>query len=518
MEIRANERKIINTKPLDYLFAQGESGVDRIPILLPLQYGDTDLAALDWSIQLVSEQDTFLSKPLQSVAGQDALTVYWDVDGDCTAVPGKVKLTVVGMNKDGSTVIKFDGRDIIIRAAQYGSYAPTPDTLSAALAQAQTYSQQAVFAAQQAAQSAASAEAGAESALEAIRKSPYIGENGNWFVFQAETGGFADSEVPARGVEGKSPVIGEDGFWYQWDPAEGDYAKTDFPAQGPKGEAGGVTSVNGVTPDENGNVEVQTGAGNADEIEETADRVFVSPEEKAKWSTPGDIINGTLAVWQRYDSSSSATYTNPSNAYVADRFRANGTGTVKPNSRGYGADITGTITMQYWMEKADFALLPDPVVVYYSVDGQMQTASTAKSSVQTDSGGNACIFSQAITNQTLDWVSLYPGQPVRPYVEEFALCQRYYQNLAVTGIWLPSSASAGTCYYYFPVQNNGMRVTPTTPQTASGAVFGPSGWNVTGTVSVTDQRLSFAVSNASGQTANTEGSGRFQVTLDAEIY
>ena len=254
-----------------------------------------------------------------------------------------------------------------------------------------------------------------------------------------------------------------------------------------------------------------------EQVEQLTDKA-VTPQERNKWNTPGDIINGTLTVWQRYDSSSSATYTNPSNAYVADRFRSNGTGTVQPNARGYGADITGTITMQYWMEKADFALLPDPVVVYYSVNGQMQTASTAKSSVQTDSGGNACIFSQAITNQTLDWVSLYPGQPVRPYVEEFALCQRYYQNLAATGIWLPSSASAGTCYYYFPVQNNGMRVTPTAPQTASGAVFGPAGWNVTGTVSVTDQRLSFAVSNASGQTARTEGSGRFQVTLDAEIY
>lgn len=295
-----------------------------------------------------------------------------------------------------------------------------------------------------------------------------------------------------------------------------------------------VKTVNGTGPDSNGNVEVQAGVASvfgrtgavtaqdgdydAGQIEETSSRVFVSPQEKAKWNTPGDLINGTLSVWQRYDSSSGATYTNPSNAYVADRFRSNGTGTVKPNPRGYGADITGTITMQYWMEKADFALLPDPVVVYYSVNGQMQKISTAKSSVQTDSDGNACVFSRAVTNQTLDWVSLYPGRPVRPYVEEFALCQRYYQNLSVTGIWLPSSASAGTCYYYFPLQNNGMRVTPTTPQTASGAVFGPSGWTVTGTVSVTDQRLTFSVTGASGQTAKTEGSGRFQVTLDAEIY
>lgn len=65
--------------------------------------------------------------------------------------------------------------------------------------------------------------------------------------------------------------------------------------------------------------------------------------------------------------------------------------------------------MQYWMEKSDFALLPDPVVVYYSVGGEMQSTSTAKTSVPTDSDGNACVFSRAITNQTLDWVSLYPA-------------------------------------------------------------------------------------------------------------
>lgn len=165
----------------------------------------------------------------------------------------------------------------------------------------------------------------------------------------------------------------------------------------------------------------------ADNIEETASRVFVSPQEKAKWNSPGDIINGTLSVWQRYNAADSSTYTNPSNAYIADRFRANGNGTVKPNARRYGADITGTITMQYWMEKTDFALLPDPVIVYYSVDGVMQSTSTAKASVQTDSDGNACIFSRTITNQTLDWVSLYPGRPVRPYAEEMELCRRYYK-------------------------------------------------------------------------------------------
>ena len=75
MEIKANDRKVINTQPLDYLFTQGEAGVDRVSIVLPLQYGQTDLSTLGWSIQLVSERDTFISKPLTAQVDEDNLTV-----------------------------------------------------------------------------------------------------------------------------------------------------------------------------------------------------------------------------------------------------------------------------------------------------------------------------------------------------------------------------------------------------------------------------------------------------------
>ena len=104
MELKANERKVVNTQPLDYLFTQGEAGVDCIPIILPLQYGEIDLSALRWSIQLVSEQDTFISKPLSVQAGEDSLTVFWKVDEDCTAVPGRIKLTIVGISEDKTNV------------------------------------------------------------------------------------------------------------------------------------------------------------------------------------------------------------------------------------------------------------------------------------------------------------------------------------------------------------------------------------------------------------------------------
>lgn len=298
-----------------------------------------------------------------------------------------------------------------------------------------------------------------------------------------------------------------------------------------------VKTVNGTGPDASGNVEVQTGASSADDIEETASRVFVSPQEKSKWNSPGDIINGTLSVWQRYNASDSSTYTNPSNAYIADRFRANGNGTVKPNARGYGADITGTITMQYWMEKTDFALMPDPVVVYYSVDGVMQSTSNAKASVQTDSDGNACIFSRTITNQTLDWVSLYQGRPTRPYAEEIVLCQRYYWVTSVTDggssnnpqIATGITGAGGYAYFSLHLPTN-MRSKPTILYSASGFdVYNgthnpPTGILYYGSTDQKDEltlQIKISGSTTAGGAAvlqfwQTVGKAYF--ALDAEIY
>ena len=274
---------------------------------------------------------------------------------------------------------------------------------------------------------------------------------------------------------------------------------------------------------------MQTGASSADDIEETASRVFVSPQEKAKWNSPGDIINGTLSVWQRYNAADSSTYTNPSNAYITDRFRANGTGTVQPNSRGYGADITGTVTMQYWMEKTDFALLPDPVIVYYSVDGVMQSTSTAKASVQTDSDGNACIFSQAITNQTLDWVSLYPGRPVRPYAEELALCQRYaavYRVKNGNTFLFPGFGLSATSFRFTAQLPDPMRTKPTVTgdSLSAGAIAsGEQAHNLSGVTVVGDAGNTLMIQGTtSGLTAGEVYFLRIviggYIALDAEIY
>ena len=78
--------------------------------------------------------------------------------------------------------------------------------------------------------------------------SPYIGENGNWYDAEGDTGIQAQGPQGIQGEDGFSPYIGENGNWYD---AEGD---TGVQAQGPQGEQG-IQGEDGFSPyiGENGN-------------------------------------------------------------------------------------------------------------------------------------------------------------------------------------------------------------------------------------------------------------------------
>ncbi len=64
-------------------------------------------------------------------------------------------------------------------------------------------------------------------------KQPYIGENGNWYLWNADAQEFADTGVCAKGTDGYTPVKGVDYFDGEQGP------------QGPKGDAG-YTPLRGV--------------------------------------------------------------------------------------------------------------------------------------------------------------------------------------------------------------------------------------------------------------------------------
>lgn len=68
--------------------------------------------------------------------------------------------------------------------------------------------------------------------------SPYVGENGNWYIFDDEKGEYIDSGWSAEGDDGHSPYIGENGNWFEWDAQTGEYVDTGTKAKGDKGDAG----------------------------------------------------------------------------------------------------------------------------------------------------------------------------------------------------------------------------------------------------------------------------------------
>ena len=122
----------------------------------------------------------------------------------------------------------------------------------------------------------------------------------------------------------------------------------------------------------------------------------------------------------------------------------------------------------------------------------MQSTSTAKTSVPTDSDGNACVFSQTITNQTLDWVSLYPGRPVRPYAEELALCQRYaavYRVKNGNTLLFPGYGMSETSFRFTAQLPTPMRTKPTvtgTSLTAGASAPNEQAHNLSGVTVVAD--------------------------------
>lgn len=64
-------------------------------------------------------------------------------------------------------------------------------------------------------------------------RSPYIGANGNWWVWDDNSGSYVDTGDPAHGDDGRSPYIGSNGNWWVWDGEK--YIDTGVKAEGKDG-------------------------------------------------------------------------------------------------------------------------------------------------------------------------------------------------------------------------------------------------------------------------------------------
>lgn len=346
------------------------------------------------------------------------------------------------------------------------------------------------------------------------------------------------------------------------DRAKG-YAESINPAQF-------VKTVNGTGPDASGNVEVQTGASSADDIEETASRVFVSPQEKEKWNgLPGEnlVINGGMQIWQRGESLTGGGYT-----YTADRLimyeTAGGAFTVeKYNDPEMGLCAKITCTAAGWINlgtvvelvgvfpaltgsfyaKCSKSFENTTVISAISYDdekkGQKDTISTSWQRVvfalsNVTANGKlyfTCLRGSGVKAGDIFYltgIKLEAGGQAtpfvpRPYAEEMALCQRYYQTHELS--LPPIKENTNAALYAMPRFNfpTPMRVAPTAKYVDRSGNSGLSYYsthNNVPTISpsnftvITDRVAKIVFAMPSGVTMALGDYVYTNLTLDAEIY
>ena len=347
------------------------------------------------------------------------------------------------------------------------------------------------------------------------------------------------------------------------DRAQG-YAESINPAQF-------VKTVNGTGPDASGNVEVQTGASSADDIEETARRVFVSPQEKAKWNDiPGEnlVINGGMQIWQIGESLTEVG----TDTYTADRLimheTAAGAFTVeKYNDPEMGLCAKITCTAAGWINLGTVVELvgvfPALTGSFYAKCSKSFENTTVISATSYDDGekGQAdtigtswqrVVFalSNVTANEKLYFTCLRGGgveagdvfyltgikleaggqaTPFvpRPYAEEMALCQRYYQTHELS--LPPIKENTNAALYAMPRFNfpTPMRVAPTAKYVDRRGNSGLSYYSTHSNVPnvspsnftvITDRVAKIVFAMPSGVTMALGDYVYTNLTLDAEIY
>lgn len=409
-----------------------------------------------------------------------------------------------------------------------------------------------VKAAQDAAQSAQTSAGQAEQALQEVEQ---MVNNASVTIQQA--GQEQIAAVQQAGAQQTAAAAAEA------DRAQG-YAESINPAQF-------VKTVNGTGPDASGNVEVQTGASSADDIEETASRVFVSPQEKAKWNgIQGEnlVINGGMQIWQRGESLTGVGGYNCTADRLVMHETAAGKFTVeKYNDPEMGLCAKITCTTAGWINLGTvvelvgvFPALTGSFYAKCSKSFENTTVISAISYDDTEKGQADTISTSwqrvvfALSNVTanekiyftclrgggveagdvfyLTGIKLEAGGQAtpfvpRPYAEELALCQRYYQTHELS--LPPIKENTNVALYAMPLFNfpTPMRVAPTAKYVDA---FGNSGLTYYSTHSnrpnisqshftvITDRVAKIVFSMPSGVTMALGDYVYTKLTLDAEIY
>lgn len=211
----SSSNKTINTYPLLNLLREGENNADTVTIQLPLQYGDVDLSQLSYTIYgttCTAQASTFLPKTVDG----DHVLLSWEISSDFTRIGSPVSIMLKGYNSGSDPVIEFVG-STAITVTPFSAGGPNPPPASEF---EQALKEMYVILGQ---------------AENIATYPPIIGDNGNWMVYDKDSGGYVDSGKPSRGAEGPRGPAGAQGP--RGEPGPEGPMGPEGP-QGPKGDKG----------------------------------------------------------------------------------------------------------------------------------------------------------------------------------------------------------------------------------------------------------------------------------------
>lgn len=200
--LTANQ-KYIDTANIKHLLGAGEKNADKIQIAVDRYYHQTDLSDCLFTLRAVNSGGGLVMQNLEKEVTESQIILTWTITEDFTAVSGQLLPEIVGQ-KDDTVVIKYEMTPMIVRNSILEQYNGGIDAIDKALREMQSILAQ---------------------AEQLIAKAPII-KNGTWWLYDAATGVYQDSEQPAKGDKGDKGETGEKG-----DP--GKQGKT-----GAKGEKG----------------------------------------------------------------------------------------------------------------------------------------------------------------------------------------------------------------------------------------------------------------------------------------
>ena len=185
--LTANQ-KYIDTANIKHLLGAGEKNADKIQIAVDRYYHQTDLSDCLFTLRAVNSGGGLVMQNLEKEVTESQIILTWTITEDFTAVSGQLLPEIVGQ-KDDTVVIKYEMTPMIVRNSILEQYNGGIDAIDKALREMQSILAQ---------------------AEQLIAKAPII-KNGTWWLYDAATGAYQDSEQPAKGDKGDKGETGEKG-------------------------------------------------------------------------------------------------------------------------------------------------------------------------------------------------------------------------------------------------------------------------------------------------------------------